>query len=297
MDKQRFALIEFDMGWSMWLTKEHLPFYIGRHFDNDLINSSYCVSRKHCKLELIDNKLHLVDNGSMNGTVLHNRVIHNESLVIEEKTCLLLSDMMIWVTPCDEEGNLNSSHTKETLAEHDESTKEPPNGICVVDICDSMTRELDYINHICQVLRMIIISHSPDKILSLKYTGDGYLAIFSTGVSAVLAAKRLLKWQASDDNLESIDIRIALDAGLTYRAYGHERTGFPICRTARIEKLQKRDIASPSKDIGKLKSKNRCLFTKDISLIIDEQLNYSYDHIGSCKLKGFANELYDIYQL
>ena len=283
------------MGWSMWLTEAHLPFHIGRHPDNNLRNSSTCMSRKHCMLDIRNDELYIIDTGSMNGTVLHNRVIHNEEMAIKEKTCLLLSDMMLWVTPCNREGILIKQDFCETDPGYDDSI-ENKHGVCLVDICDSMDLELERVNHISQFLRTTIIGHEPDRLLLLKHMGDGYLAVFDSPLSSVSAAKRLLGWQASNDNVYSASIRVALDAGITHRSHGHDRTGIPICRAARIEKTQIRDIEVPSSNVTRLKNRNRCLLTKEMSRILDTKTLESYTYIGERKLKGFADELHSIYQ-
>ncbi len=292
----RLALLEFDMGWSMWLTEAHLPFHIGRHPDNDLRNSSNCVSRKHCKLDLIDNELCIIDTGSSNGTVLHNQVIQNQELPLLEKTCVLLSDMMIWITPCDHQGFLIQEEALKTFTGTHENIS-MSHGICLVDICDSMEIELEEVNHISQILRATIIGREQEKLLLLKNTGDGYLAVFDSGLPAVSAAKRLLHWQASsNENLFSANIRVSLDTGITHPSHGHDRTGIPICRAARIEKTQARDIEVPSNDIDKLKRYNRCVMTKSMSKVLDTTVEERYTFIGKRKLKGFANEMHSIYQ-
>ncbi len=289
MSNRRLALLEFDMGWSMWLTEVHLPFHIGRHPDNDLRNSSNCVSRRHCKIDLID-------TGSSNGTVLHNKVIKNQELPLQEKTCVLLSDMMLWISPCDKEGLLFEDKSLKTFHGMNNELS-MSHGVCLVDICDSMERDIEEINHISQMLRTNIIGHDQEKLLLLKHMGDGYLAVFDSCVPTVSAVKRLLDWQASsNENLFSANIRIAIDSGITHPSHGHDRAGIPICRAARIEKTQVRDIEVPGKYIKKLKNRNRCLLTKSMSEVIKETDSGKYTYMGKRKLKGFADEMHSIFQ-
>jgi len=296
MSNRRLALLEFDMGWSMWLTEAHLPFHIGRHPDNDLRNSSNCVSRKHCMLDLINDELCIIDTGSSNGTVLHNKVLQNQELPLLDKTCVLLSDMMIWITPCDEEGHLLEQTASNTvMGNHHEL--ETSHGVCLVDICNSMEIALEEVNHISQMLRASIIGREQEKLLLLKHMGDGYLAVFDSCLPAVSAAKRLLNWQAtSNDNVFSANIRVSLDSGITHPSHGHDRTGLPICRAARIEKTQIRDIEIPGSDVDKLKRYNRCVLTSNMSKVLDTTVDERYTFIGKRKLKGFANEMHSIYQ-
>lgn len=296
MNKRRLALLEFDMGWSMWLTEAHLPFHIGRHPDNDLRNSSNCVSRRHCMLDLIDNELCIIDTGSSNGTVLHNMVIKNQQLSILEKTCVLLSDMMIWISPCDNKGQLLEERTMKTFTGLTDKL-DMSHGVCFVDICDSMEIELEEVNHISQMLRSTIIGHDQEKLLLLKHMGDGYLAVFDSCLPTISAVKRLLNWQAnSNENIFSADIRISIDSGITHPSHGHDRAGLPICRAARIEKTQIRDIEIPGEHARKLKNKNRCLLTSSMSKVFDDTVSERHTFIGKRKLKGFANELHSIYQ-
>lgn len=127
--------------------------------------------------------------------------------------------------------------------------------------------------------------------------GDGYLAVFDSSLPAVSAAKRLLNWQATgNENIFSTNIRISLDAGITHPSHGHDRSGLPICRAARIEKTQIRDIEIPSNDINKLKPFNRCVLTKNMSKVLDTTVEERHTFIGQRKLKGFANEMHSIYQ-
>ncbi len=296
MSNRRLALLEFDMGWSMWLTEAHLPFHIGRHPDNNLRNSSNCVSRRHCKLDLINNELCIIDAGSSNGTILHNRVIKNQELPLLDKTCVLLSDMMIWITPCDKNGFiLEDASSRTYTGMHNKSNMS--HGVCLVDICDSMEAGMEEINHTSQMLRSTIIGRDQESLLLLKHMGDGYLAVFDSCLPAVSAVKRLLSWQASnDENLFSANIRISLDSGMTHPSHGHDRSGLPICRAARIEKTQIKDIEVPGEYVQDLKNRNRCLLTHNMSEILDDTVSERYTYIGKRKLKGFADELHSIYQ-
>ena len=296
MSNRRLALLEFDMGWSMWLTEGHLPFHIGRHPDNDLRNSSNCVSRKHCMLDLSNDQLCIIDTGSSNGTVLHNQVIQNQEMPLVEKTCVLLSDMMMWITPCDKRGELLERTFGNTLI-NTQSELDDSHGVCLVDICDSMEIGLDEVNHISQLLRATIIGMEQEKLLLLKHMGDGYLAVFDSSLPAVSAAKRLLEWQATkSENHHAANIRVTLDSGITHPSYGHDRTGLPICRASRIEKTQVRDIEIPSDNVNKLKRYNRCVLTNSMTKVMDNTVDERYTFIGKRKLKGFADEMHAIYQ-
>lgn len=293
MKDQKLALLEFDMGWSMWLTRSRLPYHIGRHPDNHLRNSSDCISRRHCTLDLINDELCVIDNGSLNGTILHNRRIRNSHAQLTARTCLLLSDMMLWITPCDNNGELISQ--LQTDMEDGEQTRTNRHGICLVDICDSMELGLEEVNRVAQTLRSALIGHEQDNILLLKHMGDGYLAVFDNCHPAINAAKRLLDWQNSAENSLAADIRVTLDSGMTYPTHGHDRAGMAICRAARLEKTQLRDMDEPTDAIERLKTRNRCLMTAEV-IAHTPDIAGQYILLGKRRLKGFANELYPVYQ-
>ena len=52
-----------------------LPCLIGRGRDADLFVDSLLVSRFHCRLDLVDGKVFLIDLGSRNGTMVNGQVI------------------------------------------------------------------------------------------------------------------------------------------------------------------------------------------------------------------------------
>ncbi|MEM7027721.1 MAG: hypothetical protein AAF410_05805, partial [Pseudomonadota bacterium] len=94
----------------------------------------------------------------------------------------------------------------------------------------------------------------------------------------------------------SANIRVSLDSGITHPSHGHDRTGLPICKAARIEKTQKRDIEVPGEEIDQLKPYNRCVLTENMSKVLDNTVDERYTFIGQRTLKGFANEMHSIYQ-
>ncbi len=52
-----------------------LPCLIGRSREADLFVDSLLVSRSHCRLDLVDGKVSLIDLGSRNGTMVNGEVI------------------------------------------------------------------------------------------------------------------------------------------------------------------------------------------------------------------------------
>ncbi len=291
----RIALLEFDTGWSMWLTAAQLPFHIGRHSSNDLQNASTGLSRKHCFFDMVDEQLHVADSGSLNGTMLHDRVIKNETVALTKRTCVLLSDMMFWITPCNQQGQIQKEQDDETRFET--TSSENIHGICLVDICDSMEMNLEHVDTVMSMLRATITNNDHDKLRLLKSMGDSYLAVFETPYPIFSAAKRLLEWQKSGGNIFSADIRVTLDVGMTRRSYGHDLSGLAICRVARIDRTQKSDMVSPDDNIKYLKKHNRCLMTEyAVKALGTNLVKEDYVLIGKRKLKGFGDDLHTIYQ-
>lgn len=52
-----------------------LPCLIGRGEEADLFVDSMLVSRRHCRLDLVDGKVHITDLGSLNGTMVNGQYI------------------------------------------------------------------------------------------------------------------------------------------------------------------------------------------------------------------------------
>lgn len=288
------------MGWSLWMTRAQFPFQIGRHPTNDLCNVSSYISRHHCVLDYRNDQLLLVDSGSMNGSIVQNRHIRSESFVIEQRTCVLLSDMMFWIAPCDAEGKIvrgeNADESAITTLGDSADQKQENHGICLVDICSSTELAARKINTITQALRSTIIAKDQNALLLLKNMGDGYLIVYNSPAQALRCAERLLRWQLGAHNVLSCDIRVALDAGITYSSHSHDRIGLAICRAARFEKTQRADIELPGQGLTSLKPRNRCLVSDPVRDSMDEQRKGRCTHVGARKLKGFSSILHHLYQ-
>ena len=106
-DKERVALLEFGEGWSMWITAEQLPLTIGRGAENTVVLADNLgVSRRHCMLDFRENVLHVIDVGSTNGTEVEGRWLQGQSTGIGRRSCVVVGDVVFWVTPCDPLGRL-----------------------------------------------------------------------------------------------------------------------------------------------------------------------------------------------
>lgn len=288
------------MGWSMWMTRAQFPFRIGRHPTNDLCNVSSYISRNHCVLDYKDDQLLLVDSGSMNGSIVQNRHIRSESFVIEQRTCVLLSDMMFWIAPCDAEGKVVRGEAADesviTALGDSADQKQENHGICLVDIVNSTEMAARKISLITRALRAVILVKDQNVLLLLKNMGDGYLIVYHQVAPALRCAERLLHWQTSGQNPLSCDIRLAVDAGITYSSHSHDRIGLAICRAVRFEKTQRADIELPGQGLKSLKPRNRCLVSELVRDSMDEEGRELCTHVGARKLKGFSSILHHLYQ-
>ncbi len=287
--KRRVALLETETGWSFLVYANNLPYSIGRSPDNDLIFNSRDVSRAHCTLEFAHNRIQIRDTGSTNGTIIDNGIIQKESVPIDSRTCVLFATTLIWITPCDENGELITSAAAKPEPDH-------AHGICFADICKSTERPIQEVEKVLYSIRVQLLLKDAKDVLLLKPLGDGYLAVFNSPEAAVAAADRLLEWQRSEDNFNSADIRVTLDAGPTFVSLGQDRLGLAISRASRIEKTQLSDIESPGARIDKLRAKNRCLTTSYLRSYLNPAQRRRCLYIGRRRLQGFGETLFAIYQ-
>lgn len=286
------ALLEVGNGWSMWVKESQLPFRVGRKSENDLIHESLRMSRSHCVIEIKDNILVVSDCGSKHGTVVGDRLVKDGFLPIEKRSCILFGDVMLWITPSkyfNSDGLIKSEETKIDAKD--------AHGILLFDICDSTEFSHKIVDGALGSARGSLIGWDHERILLLKHTGDGYLAIFDNPVVAISSAERLLKWQRERFREYKLDVRVTVEAGPTFPASGNDRLGLAINRAARIEKTQESDLELRGKQAWKLKSRNRCLSGATIRRTIPSSLRQKLHYIGKRQLKGFGTSLFSIYQI
>jgi hypothetical protein len=296
MEEKEIALLEFGQGWSMWLTSRHLPLTIGRSLENAIIlPENLAVSRRHCKLEVRDGLLHVVDFGSTNGTVVNDRLLKGESARVAGRTCILLADTLLWITPCDPSGKL-APEALTRIVEAPHIPADDLHGVCLVDICDSSELEPQIVERMMKYIREAIIAVHAERILLLKHLGDGLLAVLDSPRAALESAERLMEWQASTGRETSVDLRITLEAGPTYPASGHDRLGMAITRAFRFEKTQWPNIEKPGKYIDKLNPRNRILLGTSMRRELAPALQRRCVFVGRRRLRGFGKTLYSIYQ-
>ncbi len=286
----RVALLNLDNSWSVWLTNNQMPFTIGRHHDNDLVINSTSVSKQHCRLNYKGKNLILEDTNSYNGTVIQDKLINNNVYRVKHSSCILLGDTMLWVTPCNEWGQVLPN---KKVTEKDSGGV---NGVCIVDICDSTELDTSVIGYTTKLIKKLILNCIAEDLLLLKNLGDGYLAITSSAESTLILANQLLTFQSGQNNKFKVDIRVTLDAGPTFEAVGNDRLGMAINRAARIEKTQKQDLISPGKKVDKLKVRNRCIMSEFYRRVLNKAEQNNCLFIGKRNLKGFGDFLYKLYQ-
>jgi class 3 adenylate cyclase len=272
----------------VYFSEDRLPLHIGRQPSSDVQVDDPAVSRRHCRLVLRRGRLQL-DDQSLNGTLVREQLVRGGCVPIPSRTCLVLGSTLLWLAPLDKEGNPIGG-----VDPYAEPESPERHGICFVDICDSTAKNLAEVSEIGEVLRRTLVGQRPDEMLMLKSLGDGYLAIYRTPDEALSAAERLLRrcrdWEAEHG------IRIALDAGPTFRSHGHDRMGMAINRAARLEKLQRADITHPGRRLHRLHERNRCLASADVRRAVGDEVRRRFLYLGRCALKGFGQELFPVYQ-
>jgi hypothetical protein len=296
MEEKEIALLEFGQGWSMWLTSRHLPLTIGRSLENAIILSeNLAVSRRHCMLEVRDGLLYVVDFGSTNGTVVNDRLLKAEAARVVGRTCLLLADTLLWITPCEPSGKL-APEALTRIVEAPHVPADDLHGVCLVDICDSSELEPQMVERIMKHIREAIIAVHAERILLLKHLGDGLLAVLDSPIAALESAERLMEWQASTGSEMGVDLRVTLEVGPTFPASGHDRLGMAITRAFRFEKTQWPNIEKPGKNIDRLNPRNRILLGTSMRNELGPPLQRRCLFMGKRRLRGFGKTLYSIYQ-
>lgn len=285
------ARLELDGGWSLWLRRGDLPFRIGRAHDNDLMVASYGVSRRHCTLELHGERLCVVDADSKNGTVAGDRLLRAKRLPLLQPTAILLGDSILRVTPCDAAGAPLAASASARPA-----SRTKTHGVCLVDICESTAMDPADIAKILPALKMAIIGQRPNRVLLLKHTGDGYLAVLTSPTSALAAARRLLRLRLGAQPPLGAPIRVTLTAGPTFATPDRERLGMAISQAVRIEKTLPADMARPGRHVAALKLKDRILMSAEARAALRPPSRRRCLLVGERQLKGFGATLHAVYQ-
>ncbi|PIE31994.1 hypothetical protein CSA56_16705 [candidate division KSB3 bacterium] len=96
--------------------------------------------------------------------------------------------------------------------------------------------------------------------LSLRYTGDGFLATYKSATKALSMAADFLKTPIRQD----VHIRIALHWGAVKMGTNGDVLGKAVQQVRQFEGLQGKDRIGTTATVGKLPEKNRVLITKPV---------------------------------
>ena len=101
----KIAKIELGNGVSFAIDAEQLPMTIGRAKDCDIRIREPSVSRLHCELQLRTGKKLWLQDLSSNGTMVNNRTVSGDSVLIEKRSSVsFASQQKLKITPTDDNG-------------------------------------------------------------------------------------------------------------------------------------------------------------------------------------------------
>ena len=92
------------------------------------------------------------------------------------------------------------------------------------------------------------------------------------------------------------DLRVTLDAGMTSMTADKDRLGLAINRASRIEKVQAGNIEVRGQEFEQLRARNRCIVTEEMRKTMITEQQGRCQHVGACKLKGFGDDMHQIFQ-
>ena len=187
--------IDSGTGWQIQVHRHQLPMRLGRNSACELGIPDIAVSRVHCVIDMIEDRVYVRDLGSVYGTGIGEILLKdNKSYHIQERTCLLFGETLVWIQPgrIDHEQKFHDEKRGEVAGDN--------HGVCIVDICDSTEIDLKIINSAVASMRSCIQQAYRDNILLAKNIGDGHLLVYKTPAVAFTIAQQLLAWQKSEKN-------------------------------------------------------------------------------------------------
>ncbi len=140
-------------------------------------------------------------------------------------------------------------------------------------------------NTISSVYKRIRKHSSSSKLVFMKSTGDGFLAVFTSMSAAFSTALSFLKKPIQAD----IQVRMALHWGMVKIAPDGDVLGVEVHRVFRTENVQMPDQADPEYDGAPIPVSNRIVMTKQglEQLSGNDQVKFRY--AGKYQLKGFED--------
>lgn len=291
--------------------KDRISF--GRNPENDLVLKDGDVSRKHASIYREGEKFYIEDHNSLNGTHLfiddHWEEVTGRIEVVMPVIAVLGVNALLKIESFT--SDQDDYHDRTRISENPTSViegmmeKEKYEAIMVLDLCDSTkiaskNEKLAYQMklRLNQIAMPILFR---DNITFYKGTGDGFLTIFRSSVSALKSALKIVK-KINDpkffQNEKRLNYRIALHYGKTYYS-GHpggDVHGSDINITFRIEGVK---TDSFEKLNCQVPLENRILCSRAFyEQVKDTVMIFSLAFIdcGRARLKGIP-KLFTIYSI
>jgi serine/threonine protein kinase len=140
------------------------------------------------------------------------------------------------------------------------------------------------------IFRRIKTHASSADLISLKGTGDGFLAAFRTMSAALSLALTFLEAPVHT----KAPVRMALHWGSVKITPNEDVFGMEIYKVAQIEKVTIQDLITPAVSGNVLPEVNRLLVTKQGWEQLDDSDRARFRPVGKFQLKGF-DEFYDLW--
>lgn len=133
-------------------------------------------------------------------------------------------------------------------------------------------------------------SEQANKMSFLKFTGDGFLAVFDEVISTLDLARSL----QSLSSINSIKLRMVIHYGSVKVAFDGDPVGVEVHRLFRIESLKDADCVSPVKDGQLLPTHSQIIITPAALNCLSEDIRLGFEMLGQFRLASF-NEHQEIW--
>lgn len=126
-------------------------------------------------------------------------------------------------------------------------------------------------------------SELANKMSFLKFTGDGFLAVFDEVTSAVDLARSLQSFSSTNP----IKLRIVIHYGSVKVAFDGDPVGVEVHRLFRIESLKDADCVSPVKEGQLLPKDSQIVITPSALNCLSEDIRSGFEMLGQFRLASF----------